>query len=213
MARAGDRKARAPTAADGNGGPDVTRLLRNSHIFASAVREVLETKMIREASPQPLTLAQLHILKLMTFDGQHRVTELADLLGVSPPAATKNIDKLERLGLVLRAPSPDDRRATLLSVSPRGRRLVDRYEQIKRAHLAPVVNDFQPEEVEQLATLLERFSVSLLQRERSRRGYCLRCDAYIAADCPVGHLRGGCPYQLARAPKAAPHAAAPRSTP
>jgi DNA-binding MarR family transcriptional regulator len=211
MARAGDRKARAPTAADGNGGQDVTRLLRNSHIFASAVREVLEAKMIREASPQPLTLAQLHILKLMTTNDQHRVTELADLLGVSPPAATKNIDKLERLGLVARAPSPDDRRATLLSVSARGRRLVDRYEHIKRERLLPVLGEFRPEELDQLASLLERFSVSLLQRERSHRGYCLRCDAYIEADCPVGRVRGGCPYQLTHAPKAAPYAAAPRS--
>jgi hypothetical protein len=69
------------------------RLLRYSHIFASTVREILESKLLREASPLPLSLSQLHLLKLMTLNGRHQVGELAGFLGVSPPAATKSVDK------------------------------------------------------------------------------------------------------------------------
>ena len=120
-------------------GRDVFRLLRYTHIFASAVREILELKLLREISPLPLTLSQFHLLKLMTVNGQHQMGQLADFLGVSPPAATKNIDKLERLKLVVRNPSKGDRRATLLSVSPKGRRLVRKYEELKTARLSPVL--------------------------------------------------------------------------
>lgn len=183
----------------GPGPDDVIRLLRYSHIFASTVREILETKLLHEATPLPLSLPQLHLLKLMTYNGQHQVGELADFLGVSPPAATKNVDKLETYGLVVRSPSEGDRRATLLSVSPRGRRLVDRYEGLKASRMLPVLEVFDRKEILQLSDLLERFSVSLLALERPGRGFCLRCDAYIQNDCSIGKVRGGCPYQMARA--------------
>ena len=113
--------------------------------------------------PYRLTPSQFHLVKLMSFDGHHQVGEVADFLGVSPPAASKNIDKLERLGLVVRTPSKGDRRATLLSVSRKGRRLVRKYEDLRAARLGPVLKGFGPEEVEQLTRLLERFAVSLLE--------------------------------------------------
>lgn len=194
----GDDRVRDPWKGEGDG-TDLFRLLRYSHIFAAAVREVLESKLIKEASPFPLTLSQFHILKVMALNGRHQVGELAGFLGVSPPAATRNIDKLERLGLVVRSPSAGDRRVTLLSVSPQGREVVDRYEEIKAERVSPVLEGFRPEEIEQFSGLLQRFSVSLLRQEKTRRGVCLRCDAYIESNCPVGHVRGGCPYESNRA--------------
>ena len=177
---------------------ELLRLIRFSHIFASAVREILELKIIQEASPLPLSISQFHILKVISLNGQHQLGELADFLGVSPPATTKSIDKLEGLGLVLRGASAEDRRVTLLSVSPAGRQLVDKYEAIKAARLAPVLAKFKNEELQQFASLLQRFAVSLHQQEESRREFCLRCDAYIETNCPVGRVRGGCPYQMSR---------------
>lgn len=180
------------------GGGEVPRLVRYSHIFASAVREVLEVKLLRAVCPTPLTLSQFQLLKLMSANGHHQVGEVADFLGVSPPAATKNIDKLERLGLVVRSPSKGDRRATLLTVSPKGRRLVRKYEEAKTARLSPVLDRFEPQEIEQFTWLLERFSVSLLDVESSAPGFCLRCAAYVEEGCPVGQIRGGCPYEKIR---------------
>lgn len=174
------------------------RLLRNSHIFAAAIHEILDVKLLREVSPEPLTPSQFQVLKLMSFDGEHQVGEVASFLGVSPPAATKNIDKLERLGLVTRTPSKGDRRATLLSVSRKGRRLVQKYDERRAARLAPVVHGFKPAEIEQFSRLLERFSVSLLTQERSGDRFCLRCAGYIEDDCPVSQVHGGCRYQKVR---------------
>jgi hypothetical protein len=85
----------------------------------------------------------------------------------------------------------------MLHVGPKGRRLVDDYEQLKTARLVPILAGFHPEELGQLATLLERFSVALLKAEDSN-GVCLRCAAYVESDCPVSRVRGFCPYQKAR---------------
>ena len=178
---------------DGNG--EVFRLLRFSHIFASVVREYLEVQLLDEVSDEALSLSQFHLLKLITLDGEHQMGEVADFLGVSPPAATKNIDKMERLGLVSRVPSKGDRRATFLEPSRQGRRLVKRFETLKESRLAPVLESFSAKEVKQLAGLLERFSLRLIHAQEPMSQICLRCSAYYDENCPVPHLQDGCPYR------------------
>ena len=189
----GNGKSRQPAAA-----ADLLPLIRYSHIFSSAVREILEVKLLEEIGAEHLTLHQFHLLKLITLNGKHQIGEVADFLGVTPPAATKNIDKLESLGLVARTPCEADRRATLLAPSRKGHRLVDRYEARKRERLGPVLDAFSADELSQLVRLLERFSLALIRSDDGHDGLCLRCSAYFQDVCPVNHLRDGCPYQKVR---------------
>jgi DNA-binding MarR family transcriptional regulator len=182
----------------GNGGKgqrDLFNLLRYSHIFAAAVQEILELKLLREVCDDPLTLSQFHLLKLISLNGQHQVGQVADFLGVSVPAASKNIDKLERLDLVSRTPSRGDRRAILLTSSRKGRRLVERYEVLKADRLKPVLASFSSDELRQMTRLLERFSLTLIRSESSADDLCFRCSAYFEDNCPVTRFHEGCPYQ------------------
>jgi len=191
----------ATNGGNGNGGVEAARLhrfLRYSHVFSSAVREIMESRYLSEVSPHSLTLPQFHLLKLIALNGHHQVGEVAEFLGVSSPAASKNIDKLERLGLVAREHSKGDRRAILLTASPKGRRLVRKYEDLKALRLAPVLARFQPEQIDEMAHLLEKFSVLLFDSEKSEEGFCLRCAAYCEESCPVGHVLGNCPYEKIR---------------
>ena len=48
------------------------------------------------------------------------LTALAERLGVTKQAALKVVDDMEARGLVARVPSPEDRRAKLLTLTPRG---------------------------------------------------------------------------------------------
>ena len=172
--------------------------LRYSHIFSSIVREVLEQKYLREVSPFTLTLLQFHLLKVIALNGGLQVGEVASVLGVSPPGTTKNIDKLERLGLIVRGRCKGDRRATLLSPSRKGYRLVRKYEGLKADRLGPVLEEFSEEDITQLTRLLERFSLSLAKRENSDAALCLWCAGYCEAGCAVAEIRGGCPYAKVR---------------
>jgi len=190
-------QSQKPTALEA-GDARLQRFLRYCHIFSTAVREILSTKYLAEVTKASLTQSQFHLLKLIALNGGHQLGQVADYLGVSAPAASKNVDKLARLGLVTRSPSVADRRATTLTASARGRGLVHRYEELKAKRLASLLKRFAPDEVEHLSELLERFAVSLLHQERPLRGFCLRCGVYIEEDCPIGRVRGGCPYQKTR---------------
>lgn len=171
------------------------RFLRIGHIFSASVREIVGSRFLADSTDHPLTLAQLHLLKLLANNGEHKVSDAATLLGVSSPAATKCIDKLERLGLLSRTPSTSDRRATILSASPEGRDLVREYERINRRRLEPVLRCFSPDEIDNLTDLLERVAVALFDREGANMSSCLCCGAYIENDCSIARVRGGCPYQ------------------
>jgi DNA-binding MarR family transcriptional regulator len=171
------------------------RFLHCGHVFSAAVREILEARYLAEVTPEPLTVSQFNLLKLIALRGERQVGEMADMLGISSPAVSKIIDKLESKGLVTRSAATGDRRVTLVSASRKGSRLVRRYEELKAARLGPVLDVFTPEEVDQLSKLLERFSLSLYSRESTGDGFCLRCAAYGAPDCAIRAVDGVCPYE------------------
>lgn len=99
--------------------------------------------------------------------GSKRVTQLADLLGVSQQAASKQIADLESRGLVQRAPDDSDRRATRISLSPIGLRVVHRARAVRAA-----IND----EVEQL---LGRREAATLRRQLVKIAATLGSDRIL----------------------------------
>jgi len=173
---------------------DLRPLLRGSHLFASTVNELLHLKPLRQSTPHTLTPSQSNLLRVICLDGEHPVGQVAKLLGISTPAATKTVDKLARLGLVERHGCAGDRRARLFSVSPAGRALVRRFERRIALRLRAALEGFSLDEVDAFTHLLTRFSVSLLTGEPVGGKPCLRCAAYVVKGCPVGRARGGCPH-------------------
>jgi DNA-binding MarR family transcriptional regulator len=79
-------------------------------------------------------------------------------MGTSAPTASRSVDALEALGLVLRAPDPGDRRALRLEVTDRGRALLE--ERLSRAARAfqPATATLSASERRELLALLRRMT-------------------------------------------------------
>lgn len=168
------------------------RFLRYGHVLSSLLREFLEEDFLRKVCPHRLTRAQFCFLKLIATNSDIQVGELARSLGVSAAASSKNVDKLERLGLVSRSSSSEDRRAILLSASADGRQLVREYERLKTSQLAPVIEALGSEKTEVLCDLLEEVCLGLLTRETVPKETCMRCAGYFREGCAVEALEGQC---------------------
>jgi DNA-binding MarR family transcriptional regulator len=71
-----------------------------------------------------------------------RVTDLAEQLQIEAPAVTRKAQQLEQSGLVSRAPDPNDGRATLLQLTARGRRAINRILAVRRDWLTTLLADW-----------------------------------------------------------------------
>jgi predicted transcriptional regulator len=111
---------------------------------------------------------------------------------VSPAASSKNLDRLERLGLVYRETSDHDRRVILLKATAEGEELVRDYERLKAAQLAPVIDSLGREKMEVLCDLLEEVCAGKLAQAEVPRETCMRCAGYYRPDCSFEKLQGEC---------------------
>ena len=171
---------------------DFYRFLRSGHVLRSLLREFLEEGFLNRVCPHRLTRSQFCFLKLITANTDLQVGELARCLGVSPAASSKNLDRLERLGLVFREASDQDRRVILLNATEEGEDLVRDYERLKAAQLAPVIDSLGQEKTGQLCDLLEEVCGEMLRRVEIPRETCLRCAGYYLPNCSFEKFQGEC---------------------
>jgi DNA-binding MarR family transcriptional regulator len=75
------------------------------------------------------------LLNLEDAEQPLRMSDIAQRLTLSPGGTTKVIDRMEALGYVARRADPDDRRATVVEITPEGRRAHTRTRAIVDAEL------------------------------------------------------------------------------
>jgi len=92
-----------------------------------------------------VTLPQYRALVVLASRGPRLVGELAEALGIHPSTATRLCDRLVTKQLVTRAAGRDNRRETTISLSGRGRRLVDRVTVLRRREIEAIVERVPPE--------------------------------------------------------------------
>jgi DNA-binding MarR family transcriptional regulator len=96
----------------------VTSVMRAHQILLSELDTLLR--------PFELTFARYEALVLLSFSraGALPLRLIGERLMVHPTSVTNTIDRLERAGLVVRRPNPQDRRGTLAEITPAGREVV-----------------------------------------------------------------------------------------
>jgi len=94
-----------------------TSLARAHQIVLGRINQAL--------SPLSLTFSRYEALALLSFtrNGEMAMARMGERLQVHPTSVTSTVDRLERDGLVTRTPHPDDRRATLATLTDAGRKL------------------------------------------------------------------------------------------
>ncbi len=68
-----------------------------------------------------MTVAQAATLEALSGSDGIRLGELGRRLGIAPSTLSRNLDRLEDRGFVVRSPDPDDRRALRASLTDAGR--------------------------------------------------------------------------------------------
>ena len=109
-------------------------------------------------APHDITPGQFGVLIMIKENEGLSQSDLGTAVGIDRSTMVAVIDRLESRGLVIRAPSPNDRRSYALRLSPEGEKLLDELIPRIEAHDQAMVKDLSKQEQAQFIDFLRRVS-------------------------------------------------------
>jgi DNA-binding MarR family transcriptional regulator len=97
-----------------------------------------------------LNLSQMMLMRAFESSDALKMSDVALLLAVKPPAASATVDGLEKNGYVKRSTSEDDRRVTLVHITAAGRETLAAAEKIRRGHMRRYLSILAPEDIQSM---------------------------------------------------------------
>jgi DNA-binding MarR family transcriptional regulator len=92
---------------------------------------------------------------------QLRPSELTGTLMLTSSGTTKRLDRLERAGLIERSPDPQDRRAVVITLTAKGREIIDATTEAHLANERRLLAALSEAERGQLADLLRKLQLGI----------------------------------------------------
>jgi DNA-binding MarR family transcriptional regulator len=115
-----------------------------------------------------LTAGEARTLAYVALHPASRQTTLATQMNVEPMTLVTFLDRLESRGLVTRETDPTDRRAKTVQLAPDAQPTLRQVLGITRKVQEGALQDFAPEDVERLRTLLKRMRSNIAGTELGR---------------------------------------------
>jgi DNA-binding MarR family transcriptional regulator len=98
--------------------------------------------LLRRLNPQQdLSLTAASTLRTLERCGPHRLSDLASAEGVTQPAMTQLVSRLERTGLAERHTDPADGRVVVVDIADAGRDLLRKRREARAGKLAALMAD------------------------------------------------------------------------
>jgi DNA-binding MarR family transcriptional regulator len=119
----------------------------------------------REARQVGVSPEQVSLLVAIKYTPGIGVRELAARERVTPPALSNHVDRLERDGLVVRTPSPNDKRRIGVALTEEGQRMLRRVRSRRTAWLATRLRGLAAAELAAVEAAIEPLSRLLREEE------------------------------------------------
>ncbi|WP_232668718.1 MarR family winged helix-turn-helix transcriptional regulator [Pseudonocardia sp. TRM90224] len=119
-----------------------------------AVARQLRLRARETLTPWEITPAQSRAMMTLLRHGTIRLSALADHLGIAPRSTTEVVDALQDRGLVERQPDPQDRRATLVVLTPGGSEAAQAMREARAAESESFFNELNAEDRADLTRIL-----------------------------------------------------------
>jgi DNA-binding MarR family transcriptional regulator len=135
--------------------------VRDAEVSADTVIASLDRLyvLLRRMVPSDgLSLTAASTLHRLERDGPRRLTELAGLEGVTQPAMTQLVSRLERDGLANRLADPEDGRVVLVEVTAAGGAVLRRRREARARRLTDLLAHLTPAERQKIVAAVAVFN-------------------------------------------------------
>lgn len=128
-----------------------------------------DERLIAEAGVQ-LDQALFRLLVVIERLGPIGVVDLADRLGRDYTTISRQLAKLESMGMVMRHENAEDRRMREAVVSAKGKVVTDRLDQARERLAREIFQDWTAEDITDLVRLMRKFAEALEQGTQTGGG-------------------------------------------
>lgn len=136
------------------------------------VREWMDVFMHRSmrswnqfAKSSGLSMPQFSILMQLHHKGPCGMSQISERFDISNAAASQLVDKLVQSGYIERAEDPNDRRAKVLQIAPKGKELIDAGVKERHRWLDELVKTLSVNEKEKISEALTILTESVKKME------------------------------------------------
>jgi DNA-binding MarR family transcriptional regulator len=133
--------------------------------------DIIATTTMGQASDKiadlGINLGEFDVLATLRRNGKNGVltpTEIASAAMVSPSGLTHRLTQLEKMGHIIRQNDPNDRRSSLVRLTPQGRKIADQAIERISQHATQSLSSFSVDEVEALSAVLDKVLAMISQR-------------------------------------------------
>jgi DNA-binding MarR family transcriptional regulator len=119
-------------------------LMVDAVLSASRVLVAIAARSLADAGEE-VTLTQYRSLVVLASRGPQGVAALAEAVAVTPPTASRLVDRLVKKGLVRRRTDRQDRRQVHIALTETGRHLIDAVSARRRQEIAALLATIAPE--------------------------------------------------------------------
>ncbi len=140
-------------------------------IVLARCHRALATSVEHSIAQLGLCLSDFMVLEALLHKGPLTISEIQAKVLLASGSMTAAVDRVESMGLVVRKTTAKDRRARLLELTPKGRRLIERAFADHAQHLEKDMSILDDEEKRRLHAGLKKlgqFVASTLERSQSK---------------------------------------------
>ncbi|OON83032.1 MarR family transcriptional regulator [Streptomyces tsukubensis] len=153
------------------GGGDVLNVMPRLAQLSNAINRGRLVQHALEAAGVSVERPAFTVLLTLRLAGKPlRIKEIADKVQVVQPHVTRQVQQLERRGLVHRIGDPDDRRASLIEPTDEGATAADRYAQTLIGWFSGAIAHWSDQDRGDLGRLLTRLTDDVTARLESLDG-------------------------------------------
>ncbi|MHB1007365.1 MAG: MarR family winged helix-turn-helix transcriptional regulator [Chloroflexota bacterium] len=161
-------------------------------LFVGVLAKAMASRVLEDEFDGQVTMAQLQALRYLARNDQRLMSDLAEGLAISYPAATKTVERLVKKDLVSRAGDPADRRVVRVRLTEAGIGMVKRIDAELNRRLSIVLERLNEADREALLRGMSAFIAAALagvEDEKTLTAICTHCGDHHSGDCPVAGAR------------------------
>lgn len=114
-----------------------------------------EHEIVRKSG---ITLSQMHTLEVIGLYGNSKMKLLADKLGVTTGTLTVMVATLEKKGLIVKQPNPDDSRSIIISLTEEGEKYYREHHKYHHDLVKNVSSVLSEEQIKQANEIIEKIN-------------------------------------------------------